>query len=45
MYVFYRGNDVKDVKEVKKMQCLPLLRALVLSGTVKVYNCRNVVGP
>ena len=27
-----RGNSVADVKEVKKLECLPMLRALVASG-------------
>ena len=30
--VYFRGNNVTDLKELKKLQVLPMLRALVLSG-------------
>ena len=29
---FLRGNNISDIKEVQKLKCLPLLRALVLMG-------------
>ncbi|KXJ04905.1 Leucine-rich repeat-containing protein 23, partial [Exaiptasia diaphana] len=29
-YLNMRGNSVSDIKEVNKLKCLPLLRALVL---------------
>lgn len=28
----YRGNAVEDINELKKLKCLPYLRALVLAG-------------
>ena len=34
----FRGNNVTDVKEVKKLQCIPMLRALVLSGKMKLLG-------
>jgi len=30
-YINMRGNNVTDIKEVKKLACIPMLRALVLS--------------
>ncbi|CAB3979277.1 leucine-rich repeat-containing 23-like [Paramuricea clavata] len=29
-YLNFRGNNISDIKEVQKLKCLPLLRALVL---------------
>jgi hypothetical protein len=30
--ILFRGNNISDIKEVQKLKCLPLLRALVLMG-------------
>ena len=32
IFSFHRGNNVSDMKEVAKLKCLPLLRALLLMG-------------
>lgn len=32
VFSFHRGNNVSDMKEVAKLKCLPLLRALLLMG-------------
>ena len=35
-FVYYRGNNITSLKELQKLQALPMLRALVLSGmTIK----------
>lgn len=31
----FRGNNVTDMKEIAKLKCLPLLRALLLMGKLK----------
>ena len=31
-FCIYRGNNVTDMKEIGKLKCLPLLRALLLMG-------------
>ena len=32
IFLFIRGNNVTDMKEIAKLKCLPLLRALLLMG-------------
>ena len=31
-FVLHRGNNITDIKEVEKLKCLPLIRALLLMG-------------
>ena len=41
----YRGNSIESFDEVKKVHCLPKLRALVLLGEYdQAFNARSVRG-
>ena len=31
-FFLHRGNNITDIKEVEKLKCLPLIRALLLMG-------------
>ena len=42
LFVYYRGNNITSLKELQKLQALPMLRALVLSGMT--YDKRHFTG-
>lgn len=42
---FYRGNNISNIKEIAKLQSLPLLRALVLMGKCADFDLALRTGP